>query len=184
MTTHIHHIRFRSRGGSDDASNLRAIDHVEHARLHALDFLSGGAWFDFRQSGARYLDHDLVSQIKERMSYFISQQNTENPPAKGCKHSEESKQKRSEAVRGERNPRFGKPPTQGFTGRSHTEDSRSLTSEKLKGNKNAEGTKWSEEACAQQSSRLKGKSWWFNPLTGRTTKSQQCPGPHWRPGRK
>lgn len=65
MTTHKHHIIFKSQGGSDDPSNLVELDFIEHARLHAEDFLSGGPEFDFRQEGYKYLDKDLRKKLRE-----------------------------------------------------------------------------------------------------------------------
>ena len=68
MTTHKHHIIFKSQGGSDDPSNLVVLDFIEHARLHAEDFLSGGPEFDFRHEGYKYLDENLRNKLREEKS--------------------------------------------------------------------------------------------------------------------
>jgi len=68
MKTHTHHITPRSRGGSDDPENLIDIDFVEHARIHAEDFLAGGPEFDFRHAGWKLLDEDLQRRVREEKS--------------------------------------------------------------------------------------------------------------------
>lgn len=68
MKPHKHHIVFRSLGGSDDPSNLVCIDFVEHAKLHALDFVNGGPMFDFRQEGWKFLDPNLQKKVRQELS--------------------------------------------------------------------------------------------------------------------
>ncbi len=68
MKTHKHHIHYRSQGGSDDPSNLVEVDFIEHARLHALDFIGGGPMFDFRQEGWPYLEAELQEAVKLELS--------------------------------------------------------------------------------------------------------------------
>lgn len=46
MRKHKHHKVPKSRGGSNDPSNLEELDFIEHAFWHALDFLNGGPRFD------------------------------------------------------------------------------------------------------------------------------------------
>jgi hypothetical protein len=65
---HLHHIIPKSRGGSDDAENLVKIDFIEHARIHAEDFLSGGPRFDFRHDGWAFLDPGLRQKVLEKAS--------------------------------------------------------------------------------------------------------------------
>ena len=65
MTTHKHHIIYKSQGGTDDPSNLVELDFISHAELHAKDFLAGGPEFDFRQAGYEYLDPDLRKKLRE-----------------------------------------------------------------------------------------------------------------------
>jgi len=108
--THIHHVIPRSRGGTDDPRNLVEIDFVEHARLHAEDFLSGGPRFDFRHAGWTYLDKNLREAVLKQAAEDTRRKNLarEVPCALGCKHSEESRKARSERVKGPNNPRYGK----------------------------------------------------------------------------
>jgi 5-methylcytosine-specific restriction endonuclease McrA len=65
---HIHHKVPRSRGGTDDLSNLEEIDYVEHAKLHAEDFLNGGPRFDFRHKGWPLLEENLRKKVLEKAS--------------------------------------------------------------------------------------------------------------------
>jgi hypothetical protein len=66
MEKHLHHIVPRSRGGSDDPSNLVELDFIEHAIHHAHDFLNGGPRFDFRQEGWPYLPKDLAEAVLDK----------------------------------------------------------------------------------------------------------------------
>ena len=68
MTTHKHHIVYKSQGGTDDPSNLVELDFISHAELHANDFLSGGPSFDFRHKGYKYLDENLRNKLREEKS--------------------------------------------------------------------------------------------------------------------
>jgi hypothetical protein len=65
---HIHHIVPKSRGGTDEPENLEEIDFIEHARLHAEDFLAGGPRFDFRHAGWPHLDATLRQEVLEKAS--------------------------------------------------------------------------------------------------------------------
>jgi hypothetical protein len=65
---HIHHKIPRSRGGTDDSDNLEELDFIEHARIHAEDFLEGGPWFDFRHEGWPFLEDDLRRRVLEKAS--------------------------------------------------------------------------------------------------------------------
>jgi hypothetical protein len=65
---HIHHITPRSRGGTDEPDNLEEIDFIEHARLHAEDFLAGGPRFDFRHAGWPHLEDTLRQKVLEKAS--------------------------------------------------------------------------------------------------------------------
>lgn len=65
---HTHHIDTVARGGTDDPFNLVGIDFVEHAKLHAYDFLEGGQWFDFRHWGYPFLEEDLQIALKKEAS--------------------------------------------------------------------------------------------------------------------
>ena len=65
---HIHHKVPKSRGGTNDPSNLEELDFIEHARLHAEDFLSGGPRFDFRHAGWPFLDSELREKVLQQAS--------------------------------------------------------------------------------------------------------------------
>jgi hypothetical protein len=68
MVTHIHHIVYKSQGGTDDPDNLLEMDFVEHARLHAEDFLNGGPDFDFRHAGWDFLEPKLQEKARAEKS--------------------------------------------------------------------------------------------------------------------
>jgi len=65
---HIHHKVPKSRGGTNEPSNLEELDFVEHARLHAKDFLNGGPRFDFRHTGWPFLDSELREKVLQKAS--------------------------------------------------------------------------------------------------------------------
>jgi len=65
---HTHHIVPKSRGGTDDPENLVEIDFIEHARLHAEDFINGGPRFDFRHAGWPYLEENLREEVLKKAS--------------------------------------------------------------------------------------------------------------------
>jgi hypothetical protein len=102
----------------------------------------------------------------------------------GRKHSDESKKLRSESLKREKNPRFNKPPTLGFTGFTHDEEAQKVQSEKLKGNKHRAGKPWSDEERQLHKQNRLGKVWWVNTKSGQTSKSKTSPGPDWVRGRK
>lgn len=183
--THIHHVVPRSRGGTDELSNLVEIDFVEHARLHAEDFLAGGPRFDFRHAGWPYLDKDLREAVLKQASEDTRQKNLsrEIPCALGCKHSEESRRIRSEKLKGENNPMFGKK-NNAPTGIPCPEHVKKLLSNLHKGNKHRQGKPWSEEERKHHIQERTGKVWWIHTETGQTSKSKTCPGPEWVRGRK
>ena len=68
MTKHTHHIVYKSQGGTDDPINLVILDFIDHAELHAKDFLAGGPEFDFRHEGYKYLDENLRNELREEKS--------------------------------------------------------------------------------------------------------------------
>ncbi len=107
MKTHKHHIHYKSQGGSDDPSNLVELDFIEHARLHALDFISGGPQFDCRHEGWPYLDEDLREKVKKEIGRRTTLRNlTDNPIHKeGAKEKMLSSQR---SYKGEANPFYGK----------------------------------------------------------------------------
>jgi hypothetical protein len=70
MKTHHHHIIPRSRGGTDDPSNLIELSEYDHAYNHALDFVlfDHAPHFDFRQPGWKMLPKDLQIAVRKKMS--------------------------------------------------------------------------------------------------------------------
>jgi hypothetical protein len=183
--THIHHVIPRSRGGADNSENLVELDFIEHAKLHADDFLKGGPMFDFRHPGWPYLETNLREKVLSLASELRRERNLawEVHPALGCKHSEESKRARSEKLKGPKNPMFG-TPNQNRLGIPHTEETKTHLSEKLRGNQNRSGKPWSNEEREHHLRERLGKMWWVNTQTAQTTKSKTCPGPEWIRGRK
>lgn len=129
---HTHHIVFRCQGGTDDPLNLVELDHIEHATLHAIEFLNGGPRFDFRQSGWPFLSSELQEKVKREHARRCSEnrwwtngveevwtpicpegwragqsdrtKEKKSQSHMGVPHTEESKGKISKALRGERNP--------------------------------------------------------------------------------
>ena len=107
MKTHKHHIHYKSQGGSDDPSNLVEIDFIEHARLHALDFIDGGPMFDCRHEGWPYLEIELREAVKQELGKRTSERNNQDNPI----HKEGALEKALTSRRsyeGEENPFFGK----------------------------------------------------------------------------
>jgi hypothetical protein len=157
MKKHIHHIRYKSQGGSDDPSNLETLDFIEHARLHAIDFINGGPQFDFRHEGWPYLDRDLREKVRKthsrRMSkrmkgllvgyknpMFGIRQTGDKNPMFGKKHTDETKRKISKLKKGvyagDKNPMFGSNRTgdkNPMFGKKHTDETKRKISEKLMG---------------------------------------------------
>jgi len=183
--THVHHVIPQSRGGSNNLENLIEINFIEHAKLHAEDFLKGGPWFDFRHPGWQFLETTLRKEVLEKASEVRRQRNLQRevPCATGCKHSKESRKRRSERVKGANNPMFG-TTNQHRLSILHTEETKTLLSAKLKGNQNRSGKPWSEKEREHHLQERLGKVWWVNTDTGQTSKSKTCPGPEWIRGRK
>jgi hypothetical protein len=107
--------------------------------------------------------------------------------------TEGHKKKISEAISGEKHPRFGKPGTR--LGAVTPEETRQKISKSLQGRPR------SKESISKQSLSISGSNnhlygktgsdhpsfglqWWFNPSTNEAAKFRECPGPAWRKGRK
>jgi hypothetical protein len=107
--------------------------------------------------------------------------------------SEEHRRKISEAISGEKHPRFGKPGTR--LGATTSNETRRKISKTLQGRKRSEESR-KKQACSVsgQNNPLFGKTgpehptfglrWWFNPIMNVAAKFKDCPGPDWRRGRK
>lgn len=83
MKIHTHHIKYRSQGGTDDLSNLIDIDFIEHAELHAIDFINGGPMFDFRHEGWRYLSPELRQAVLDEHTKRNKLRSGPNHPSHG-----------------------------------------------------------------------------------------------------
>lgn len=68
MRIHKHHIKYKCNGGTDDSENLQNINFVEHAKLHAEDFIQGGPQFDFRHEGWPFLEDSIKNSVLEEHS--------------------------------------------------------------------------------------------------------------------
>ena len=92
---------------------------------------------------------------------------------KGRTFSEESRQKMSEAKRGENNPNFGK---------QLSEEHRQKIAEAHKGENNPFfGKHHSAETRQKMSKTRKAMLWWNNGIL--STRSRECPGEGWKRGR-
>lgn len=95
---HLHHKKPRCLGGSDDPENLVLLDPLEHAEIHALDFIEGGPMFDFRHEGWPLLDERLRRKILQEASRRRSHKNKTEAPS-GYTRSSENRAKISAALR-------------------------------------------------------------------------------------
>jgi hypothetical protein len=199
--THQHHKIFRCQGGTDDPSNLVGLDFIDHAELHARDFLAGGPWFDFRHEGWPYLSKELREAVRAETGRRRSEsQKGEDNPMFGQQRPD-----RREAWKGDNNPNrqpealprlrrlweenlgpmFGEDNP--FFGKQHTEETRRRLSEINRANptKPMEGRNHTDEAKEKMRGprpKMKGKKHWVN-VQGKTCRSIECPGPEWQTGR-
>ena len=189
---HKHHIVYRSQGGSDDISNLAILLPYDHALLHALDFLEGGASFDFRHEAWPLLPDELKVKLREEKSKRLKEKKLMDYP--GARESVSNKMK------GERNPKFGKPAAN--RGIPHSE----VTKEKISTTKtgipnpgqsvrmklnNPMKKQEVKEKCILNLQRTPeelrqqslGRKWWASP-NGETCFQRDSPGSDWKLGRK
>jgi len=181
------------------------VDAVEHAEIHAKDFIAGGIQFDFRHEGWPFLSEELREACKaERSRRMKICQNGENNPMYGKKRPDrktawegdknpnrkpENKEKLRRRMSGNNNHMHGKfGELNPFYGKTHTEETKKLLSELAKTNpsKGMEGKSHSEEAKEKMKgprAKMKGKKHWVN-AQGKTCRSRECPGPEWQRGRK
>jgi len=200
--THRHHIVPRALGGSDDPENITILDAIEHAEIHAKEFLAGGIQFDFRHEGWPFLSKELRDACRaERSRRMKLCQTGEDNPMFGRQRPD-----RRDAWTGDNNPNrkpealprlrkhweenlgpmFGEDNP--FFGKHHTGESRKRMSESHRANsiKPMEGknhTDESKEKMRGPRPKMKGKKHWVNS-EGKTCRSRECPGPGWQRGRK
>jgi hypothetical protein len=201
---HIHHITPRSQGGGDNPENLASIDFVEHAKLHAEEFIRGGIQFDFRHEGWPFLEEELRLACREERSRRMKLcQNGEDNPMFGVSRPDRREawvgdnnpmrnpdniEKLRERVTGEGNPMFGKTKEKNpFFGKHHTEEtcqrlSELQTENPSKGMEGKTHTESSKEKMKGPRPKMKGKLHWVDK-TGKTCRSAECPGEGWQRGR-
>jgi len=183
MKKHVHHKLPRCLGGSNSNENLEDLDFVEHAKVHAVDFINGGPQFDFRHEGWPYLDEDLREKVRKEHSRRNTERMTglyvgENNPMFGKNHTEETKRRISENKKGTPSPFKGKHKplspegleslrehgrrkaggNNGMFGKTHTEEV------KAKLSKLAKERDYSEETRAKMSENTQGER---NPFFGK-----------------
>lgn len=183
---HLHHILYRCQGGSDDPPNLVEMNFVEHARLHAIDFINGGPWFDCRHDGWHFLEDELVQAVKEEMSRRLSERMSgEGNPNYGKNLPENTRRKISEALSGEKHHFYGKSHSEitrrkisdSGTGRRFSEDSRRKMSESRTGEKHYSFGKATEEHHCYRT------IWITNGVASRRIPEEQEIPTGWRRGR-
>lgn len=153
MKTHTHHVVPRSRGGTDNPENLVELDFVAHAELHARDFLAGGPWFDFRQEGWPWLDHELKEAVKKEAS-------RRHEGSRGC---------------------FGGGPPSCLGKHWWNDGTQCVKSEDSPGPEWSEGRLWDQSwTAAGPRDWNAGRRVWNDGE--RTVLSHDCPGPGWVPG--
>lgn len=202
---HKHHILPRALGGGDDPENITILDAIEHAELHAKEFLSGGIQFDFRHEGWPYLPKELRDACRaERSRRMKLCQNGEDNPMFGRKRPDlkkawegdnnpqrdpKNREKTRQRVSGEGNPMFGKTGEENpFFGRTHTEETKQRLSEMNKTNPTMgmlgkTHREESKEKMRGPRPATAGLLHWVN-AKGKTCRSRECPGPEWQRGRK
>jgi len=110
--------------------------------------------------------------------------------ASGCIHSEESKRKMSEAMKGENSPNYGKSLSEetrrkmSEARKNPSEETRRKMSEVQRGRTHSEETKRKiSETLKDENHPMFGKKWW-NDGCGNCKMMVECPGDGWIPGRK
>ncbi len=194
---HKHHIVYKSRGGSDNPSNLVVLSPYDHALLHAQDFLKGGADFDFRHEAWPLLPQDLREKVKVEKSNRLKSKHPMNHPGAREKVSLKLSGQNNPmyGLFGEDNPNFGSrrtPEQCENISRSKRGKPNPKRSENLKLNPiqlSPEGRKKSNNnleeyrQSGQHALEMAGRSWWVNEL-GETKFQQEPPGEGWKQGRK
>jgi hypothetical protein len=201
---HRHHKKAKALGGGDEPENLIDIDFIEHAEIHARDYIAGGLDFDFRHEGWPFLSKELRDACRAERSRRQSEKVGEKNHMFGRKRPD-----RSEAWRGDKNPQrktenlerlrermlSDANPMRGksgelnpFYGKKHTDAVCQRLSEINRANpqKPMEGKQHTEESKEKMRGpreKMQGQKWWIT-ATGKTLRSRECPGPEWQQGRK
>ena len=120
--THRHHVIAKSRGGPDEDWNFIELDPYTHAYEHALDFVlfEHAPQFHFQQPGWKLLPKDLQEAVKLETSIRKKKLNSgKGNPNFGKTLSLSTREKISVGVtknhhdvKGEKNPFFGRTPSE------------------------------------------------------------------------
>ena len=155
--THKHHIIPRSRGGSNEPENLTEINFIEHAELHAIDYLNGGPRFDFRHEGWEWLNEDLRRMVLNK----VSQESRGNGGCWGGRNN-------------------GEPhPCEGLKWWNNGTECQK--SREQPGDEWVEGRLWNDDWTSDHDrTHNKGRKMWNNGTE--TCLSLECPGPEWELG--
>jgi hypothetical protein len=138
----------------------------------------GAVWFEinFQNVFEVVLDPQYANQVKQTSTGFDTT---------GRNQTDEAKKKMGEAKTGEKNPNFGKTPSEktkqkikeGNTGKTRTEETKQLMSVSQTGKKLTAKTK----QLLRDSK--KGRKHYVNSA-GETRMSRESPGPEWQLGRR
>ena len=170
--THKHHIIPKHAGGTDDPSNLVELTIEEHAEAHRVLYEKYGRWQD--KVAWQGLSGQITNQEASRIKISEAQRNRPK-----WNHSQETKDKISKGVTGERNGMYGKDFTEehrenlsksnrGYQteetkrklreinlGTKRSEETKQKNRENAMGNKNMLGKTHSEETKRILSEKLK-----------------------------
>lgn len=156
---HKHHIIPRYAGGSDDPSNLVELSPIQHAMWHYAEWRRKGedqdrlAW----QGLVGLISPSEARMTAIRIGSLKARQNKERNNPDWHKKLREAATKRHEWLRNN-DAQWRERERQHLTNLA-----------KIHGHKGGEAGR--------------GKNWWFNELTGETTRSFNKPGPDWKRGR-
>lgn len=168
---HKHHIIPKHVGGTDDPSNIIELSVEEHAEAHRLLFEQFGRWQDYVawKALSGFIGKEEIHREKTS-SAMKNRVRTKEEFEKGWqtrrndgewKHSDETKQKTSKALKGKK-----KPP--------RTEEHKAKLSQSIK-------ALYDEGKMTPNFPNLKGTKWWNNGIKNK--RSIESPGEGWVIGR-